>query len=659
MRNPARLGPAYVVLLGAPVVAVALLAVTGGLALSVQTGLAATDDVVQVALPAVQALRSVGAVLTVGALVVASCCLRPGAARDAARDLATTAALVWGSGAAALVGLTFADATGTEVLGSGFFDGSWYFAQNFELGRYLAAESAIAALVVVLGLATRGSVGLGVSTIIALVGLWPMALTGHAAGTLRHDAAVDLQLFHWAGVAVWLGGLATVLAVARRSGDDLAVALQRWSRLAAWSLVLVTGSGVLGAALRLGRWSALATPYGALVVVKVVALSAAVALGWWQRRRLVDQIADGRRVLGRLLGVEVAVLAFAAGAGVALSRTATPSPPGRPVPLTPAQAMLGRDLPGAPDLASWFTAWNLNVLWLVVAVLAVAWYVAAAHAMRVRGDRWPVGRIVCWVFGWALFTWATSGAPGAYDRVLFSMHMVQHMTVALAVPTFLVLAAPITLALRTLPRRRDGSSGPREWLQRAVESLPLQLLAHPVVAAAMVLIGLVAFYYSAAFELSLETHTGHNLMMVHFLTTGYLFASVLIGRDPGVLRPAYPIRALIVMLVFGAHALFSVSFMASTQVLAEDWYAALGRTWGDSLIDDQYRGASIGWVLGDYPLAILAVALVVQWARDDHREQRRLDRRADRDGDAELAAYNNRLGRLASSARDRHAEETP
>jgi cytochrome c oxidase assembly factor CtaG len=41
------------------------------------------------------------------------------------------------------------------------------------------------------------------------------------------------------------------------------------------------------------------------------------------------------------------------------------------------------------------------------------------------------------------------------------------------------------------------------------------------------------------------------------------------------------------------------------------------------------------------------VALLVQWARSDKRTARRLDRAADLDDDAELAAYNAMLAELA------------
>jgi len=233
------------------------------------------------------------------------------------------------------------------------------------------------------------------------------------------------------------------------------------------------------------------------------------------------------------------------------------------------------------------------------------------------------------------------------------MHMVQHMTIATAVPAFLVLGAPITLALRTLRRREDGSAGPREWLLRVVLSLPAQILGAPVVAAGLFVSSLVVFYYSSLFELSLESHTAHLLMIAHFLVSGYLLYNCLIGTDPGPKRPAYPLRALLIMVVFAFHALFSVSLMASTEVLAADWFSALGRTWGPDLLADQEYGAAIGWALGDYPLAITAGALIVLWVQADRRERRRFDRSEARTNDEKLAAYNGSLRRMAEPS-ERH-----
>ena len=44
---------------------------------------------------------------------------------------------------------------------------------------------------------------------------------------------------------------------------------------------------------------------------------------------------------------------------------------------------------------------------------------------------------------------------------------------------------------------------------------------------------------------------------------------------------------------------------------------------------------------------ILAMVVAIQWGRSDDRETKRGDRNADRTGEAELNAYNERLARLA------------
>ena len=335
---------------------------------------------------------------------------------------------------------------------------------------------------------------------------------------------------------------------------------------------------------------------------------------------------------------------------LALSRTAPPAPPGSQRPLTTAESLIGRPLPGPLDAGGWFTSWEADTLFLPLGLAGLGWYLWSVRRLRRRGVAWPWLRTACWVLGCLLFLWATNGAPGAYGRVLFSMHMVQHMTIATAVPVFLVLGTPVSLALRTLRRRTDGSDGPREWLLRLVHSLPVQLLGHPIVAAGMFIVSMVAFYYSSLFETSLESHTAHVLMTLHFLFAGYLFAEVVVGADPGLQRPVYPLRALLLMVTFGFHALFAVSLMASTTVLARGWFTLLRGEGVDALLEDQYLGASIGWALGEYPVAVMAAALMVSWVQADGRERRRYDRREDREQDRQLMAYNEYLRELGNAA---------
>lgn len=642
--------------------AVTLLAAwaTGAIAPLGIAGLPEPGPLTRMGLPLVQALRDFAALLTVGLLVVAATCLAPDAGtpehsvtgvRRKAALLAQLSATAWFTGNLLLIGLVYSDASGTPVESGGFWEQAAFFATSFELGQYLLWGAVLAAAVTLTCSLARTAPMLGLAAVLAIAGLWPMALTGHAAGTLKHVDAVNLQLYHLLGLGVWGGGLVALVLLRTHLADSVGEVLRRFSPLATVGLVVVTASGLLGAALRLPSFEAVVSAYGALLVLKLLAVLGLVALGAWQRRRLFSMAgSDKQAPFWRIVALEAFVFTTAGGAGVALTRTAPPAPEAPPAPLTPAETMLGVPLPPPIDAGTWWSAWTLDTLFLPLGVAAMIWYVLAVRRLSARDVRWPWWRTVLWLVGCTLFLWATNGAPGTYGRVLFSMHMIQHMTIATAVPVFLVLGAPLTLALRTLRRRTDGSRGPREWLLQAVHSLLAQLLGHPIVAAGLFVVSMVAFYYSSLFELSLETHTGHVLMTLHFLISGYLFAECLIGVDPGLRRPAYPLRALLVMVTFGFHALFSVSLMASTRVLAEDWYTALGRTWGDSLADDQYLGASLGWLLGEYPLAIIAVALLLSWIFSDRRESRRYDRSEERENDRRLHAYNAYLAGLARLA---------
>lgn len=624
------------------------LAAVGGLDPAVAVGLPDPGTLTRVALPAVQAARDVVAAGTVGVLVVAATCLprrgrdRLGAGQRRLLGVAQALATSWATGDVLLVLLVYSDVVGEPVGATGSASGALFFATNLELGTYLTWGTVLAAAVAVACALARRVGGAGVAAALAVVALWPIALTGHAAGTLDHGTAVTLQMVHLVGVGVWLGGLGGLLVVRSLPGIDLRAALHHYGRLATGSLLAVSASGALGAALRVREAQGLLSAYGALLLAKAVLLLAVVAVAHRVRLRVAaGGAAPGGLV--RLMVTEALALSTALGLGVALARTAPPPPPGSARPLTTAESMTGYALPAPLDGAAWFTGWSLDMFFGPLAVVAMVAYVLAVRRLRRRGDAWSPVRTAAWLLGCVLFLWATNGAPGTYGRFMFSMHMVQHMTVATGVPVFLALGAPVTLALRTLRRRADGTLGPREWLLRVVHSWPAYVLGHPLVAAALFVTGIVGFYYSSAFATSLESHTGHLLMIGHFLVSGYLFAQVVVGVDPGVRRPPYPLRALLLMVTFGFHALFSVALMASTTVLAEDWFRALQPPWVDSLEKDQYLGASLGWGLGEYPLAVMAVALLVSWFQADQREQRQHDRSEARTQDAELTAYNARL----------------
>jgi len=191
-----------------------------------------------------------------------------------------------------------------------------------------------------------------------------------------------------------------------------------------------------------------------------------------------------------------------------------------------------------------------------------------------------------------------------------------------------------------------------------VHSKVAVVLTHPLVAGGLFAVSLWVFYYSPLFRWATEDHIGHTWMVVHFLITGYLFAQTLVGIDPIPNRAPYPLRLLLLLATMAMHAFFGLSLVTSTSLLLADWYGAMGRTWGMTPLADQQAGGGIAWSVGEIPTVVLAIVVAVMWSRSDARDARRQDRAADRDGDAELLAYNDMLASRARS-RPSPAEQNP
>ncbi|WP_328464730.1 cytochrome c oxidase assembly protein [Actinoplanes sp. NBC_00393] len=160
-------------------------------------------------------------------------------------------------------------------------------------------------------------------------------------------------------------------------------------------------------------------------------------------------------------------------------------------------------------------------------------------------------------------------------------HMRGHLLIAMIAPLGLVLGAPVTLLLRTLP-----VSAARR-LSRLLRSRPARFVAHPVTALALVIGGLPL--------LALPSAHAHPLITAHFVLAGCLFAWVIAGPDPAPHRPSVPVRLILLGLAIAAHAVFS-------QVL----YAT-------ATTDDQRTAATLMYYGGD--LAELALAFAVVQSR--------------------------------------------
>ncbi|MGV0848808.1 cytochrome c oxidase assembly protein [Mycolicibacterium phlei] len=656
-RTSTRSGAVWAVLIGVAALAGAVAAGIGALSLAdalTATGLPDPGPVTTYGLPFVRAAGEIAAVVAVGSFLFAAFFSPPQASGVLDADgyralrLGTGASAVWTVCAALMVPLTVSDVSGQPLLKNLDPAAIWSAASLVETAGAWRWTAFLAAAVTVASLPVLRWGWTPVLLAASLLTLMPLVLTGHSSSGGAHDLATNSLLYHLVAGALWAGGLLALLVHALRGGGNAELAARRFSAIALWCFVAMAISGVINALVRVAPSELLSTEYGRLVVAKAVALTLLGALGWAQRRSGLTALRADPQARGPLirLALTEAVL-FGATFGIAVGLGRTPPPP-RLVQPSPVEVAIGYDLAGPPTVSRLLFDWRFDLIYGTAAVVFAIVYLVGVRRLHKRGDAWPVGRTVGWLCGCAALLIATSSGLGRYMPVMFSVHMIGHMILSMLVPILLVLGAPMTLALRVLPAAgRDEPPGPREWLLAGLHSRYSRFFTQPIVATIMFVAGFYGLYFGGLFEAAADNHAAHVLMNLHFLLSGYLFYWVVIGIDPAPRQLPQLGKLAMVFASLPLHAFFGVVLMGMKTVLAEPFYRSLQLPWNTDLLRDQQTGGSIAWAAGEFPLILVMAALLIQWRRADQRTAKRLDRAADRDEDAELAAYNAMLAELA------------
>jgi putative copper resistance protein D len=600
-------------------------------------------------------VRDLSVALTVGGFLLIAAVVPPnGRAAARASALARTASAVWAVSAVAFCVASYSSIAGRSPGEPSFGAEAWAFLTGIALGQtYLQVAMAAVLTSIVAGLVRTPTQAAWALTPAGWA-LAAQALAGHSVGASDHNLAISAMFLHLVGSALWVGTIVGLAVVRAGLGDATRDAVLRGSRIAGWAAIMILASGIGNAWLRLSGPSDLwTTAYGRLLSVKIALFGLVVVLAATYRRFYLPRLtsAEVRARFWKVLSVDIGALVAVVVVAVVLAGSAPPVPilpTGTP---SPAYLLTGYALPPAPTAVQWALQWRLEMITGFAIAMALVVYLRWVARLRHRGDRWPWSRTVLWIAGLAILAWVTQGAPAVYGLVSFSGHMIEHMFLVIVVPVPLVLGAPVTLALRALPSRGDGSRGPREWLRALVESRFLQLLANPIVAAVNFAGSMFVFYYTGVFDWVLHNHVGHVWMALHFVVVGYFFVNALVGVDPGPRRPAYPLRMVLLFATMAFHAFFGIAIMSSTALLVPRWFGLMGRPWSPDALLDQQLGGELAWGIGEIPVVLLAIGVAMAWRSAEEKVAERTDRQAERDHDAELESYNAMLAGLDGDRR--------
>ena len=481
-----------------------------------------------------------------------------------------------------------------------------------------------------------------ISLLIALIAITAPVFQSHGSSSGNHGLAIGALIIHVIALSFWVGGL---FGLTQLSKPQKLIALPRFSEIALWSAITVVISGAATAWTRLDSLQAWQSKYGVITLVKISLAFILVGFGALHRRWIIKS--DYPSIF-RLITAELGVMFTTVFVGSWLS---TVNPPEREIVSSPALLVTGIQMPAPPTLSRVLLGYEADGLMLGLLIFVVALYIKGVVILTRRGDKWPVGRTIAFALGISAVDFATSGGLGLYSHFAFANHMMAHMVLGMIAPIGIVLGAPITLALRTLPLgRNQQESGIRGIFIELLHSKLSKFYTNPVVALVIFDGSLFALYFTPLFGNIMQGHSGHFFMSLHFLLAGFLFFQVLIGIDPLPRKVPHIAKIIVIFAAMSIHAFFSISVMSATTLLDNGYFELLQRPWATDLLADQKLGGAIGWAMGEVPILLALLATFLQWLKADKNEAARIDRAADRAAamgeDDDLARYNRYLAQL-------------
>jgi cytochrome c oxidase assembly factor CtaG len=283
--------------------------------------------------------------------------------------------------------------------------------------------------------------------------------------------------------------------------------------------------------------------------------------------------------------------------------------------------------PPAPTPWIVLTSWTLEPFALLGIVAAAVLYLVAVRSVDRAHPANPVPRrrLVAWLGGLAVIGVALFSFLDVYATSLFSVHMVQHLLLAMVGAPLLLLGAPITLLLRVAsPATRQRRILP------VLHSRVVRAISHPVVGWLALAIVLWASHFSPIFGAALDDPGVHAFEHALYLGAGLLFWWPIVGVDPHPHRMGHGMRFGYALLAMPLNSFLGLVLFVTPVVLYEH-YATLQRIWGPTALEDQQLAGGIMWAAGDLIFLVPLLLLTLTWFRAEEEKGRLHDEKLDRE----------------------------
>lgn len=264
----------------------------------------------------------------------------------------------------------------------------------------------------------------------------------------------------------------------------------------------------------------------------------------------------------------------------------------------------GRSAEMVASTGDWFYFdYHLSIIVGIIAVTVVYTLGITVWRKKYKLSDTVDRRKAAMFYGSMVLLWLTIDGPLHHlsDELLFSAHMVQHLTLQLIWSPLFLLSWP-------------------DWLIRPAASVPLvnrvaRFVTRPLIAWVLIA-GMLLFWHLPRFyNLALTIHELHILQHLLFMTTALIFWWPILGNlDDLVPRPTpdgqlvYLLLSMLPMKALGA-------FISLQETAVYTFYADAPRVWGLTPLGDQRAGGLLMWVPAGLVLWVGLGYVFVRWVK--------------------------------------------
>ncbi|WP_370452547.1 cytochrome c oxidase assembly protein [Lysinibacillus sp. SGAir0095] len=210
---------------------------------------------------------------------------------------------------------------------------------------------------------------------------------------------------------------------------------------------------------------------------------------------------------------------------------------------------------------------SLVYVWLLLFIIS---YIVFVFMTNKTHKKWPIARIVFWIMGTISVSLSIIGPIAEKAHVSFAAHMITHLLLGMFGPLLIVLSAPMTLLLRSVPVVWG------RFLSKVLKSGYVQWITHPIIASILNAGGLWILYSTDLYTAMHSSSLLHILVHVHVFLAGYVFTLSMIYIEVTSHRTSFQLRAIVLIIAMAAHSILSKWIYANPPVGVETADAQLG-----------------------------------------------------------------------------------